>query len=154
MEGKMNKKLTIRAAIATLASTLLFAPAVAIAQTAWEAQARTYLENEAATYLPDYSLSQRLMIGSLNTGATQSRTVRLQGGVEYALLGACDDDCSDLDLRLFSNRGSTLIDVDDEPDDFPLVTVTPSRTANYQIQAEMYSCSSEPCYYAIGVYRR
>lgn len=149
----MNR-LSLRAGVAAIATTVLLAPTAAIAQTAWEIQARNYLTNEAQSYLPDYQLSQQIMFGSLATSASQVRNIRLQGGVEYAILGACDDDCSDLDLRLFSDRGNTQVDVDDDASDLPMVTVTPERTGNYRIQAEMYACSSEPCYYAIGIFRR
>lgn len=150
----MNKKSIIRSGIATLIGTTVLLPVVAIAQTDWLAQARWYLEEEAQNNLPDYSWVGQPMAGSLAQDASQTRRIRLQANVEYAILGACDDDCSDLDLELYSAQGTTMIDSDVEGDKFPMVTVTPTRTANYRIVTKMFACSNQPCYYAVGVFRR
>src|SRR3954453_8940105 len=44
-------------------------------------------------------------IRSLREDATAGHTLQLDGGVRYQLIGVCDNDCSDFDLRLFDPQG-------------------------------------------------
>jgi hypothetical protein len=92
-------------------------------------------------------------IGSLRTGGTSNHSVQLNGGTSYSLIGVCDNDCSDLDLRLFDPSGREVAS-DVLTDDTPVVNVTPRRTGTYTVRAVMTSCSSQPCRYGIGVYGR
>ena len=92
-------------------------------------------------------------IGSLRTGAQSSHELQLNAGTSYALIGVCDNDCSDLDLRLFDPNGRE-VGSDLLTDDTPVVNVTPRRTGTYTVRAIMTACSSQPCRYGIGVYGR
>src|SRR3954471_24382903 len=95
----------------------------------------------------------RPYIGSLRSGGNASHAVTLNAGTAYALVGVCDNDCSDLDLRLFDASGR-----EGAPDlptnDTPVVPVAPRRTGSYTGRAIMTQCSSQPCRYGIGVYGR
>ncbi len=44
--------------------------------------------------------------GSLNDDATASHEMTVVGGVQYVLFGACDNDCSDVDLKIFDTAGN------------------------------------------------
>jgi hypothetical protein len=92
-------------------------------------------------------------LGSLRTSATSNHTLTLNGGTSYSLIGVCDNDCSDLDLRLFDPNGREVAS-DLLTDDTPVVSWTPRRTGTYTVRAIMTACSSEPCRYGIGVYGR
>ena len=92
-------------------------------------------------------------VGSLRTGATSSHTLQLSAGTSYQIIGVCDNDCSDFDLRLYDPRGRE-VDSDLLTDDTPVVSVTPRRTGTYTVRAIMTTCSSQPCRYGIGVYGR
>jgi len=92
-------------------------------------------------------------IGSLRAGASTNHAVQLNGGTSYSLIGVCDNDCSDFDLRLFDPNGRE-VDSDVLTDDTPVVSWTPRRTGTYTVRAIMTACSSEPCRYGIGVYGR
>jgi hypothetical protein len=92
-------------------------------------------------------------IGSLRAGASTNHSVQLNGGTSYSLIGVCDNDCSDFDLRLFDPNGREVAS-DVLTDDTPVVSWTPRRTGTYTVRAIMTSCSSEPCRYGIGVYGR
>jgi hypothetical protein len=89
--------------------------------------------------------------GSLADGAQASHRVQLTAGVQYVLFGVCDKDCTDFDLQL-SDAGGNAVASDVEPDDTPMVRITPTRTGMYTVQGVMASCGQEPCYYGIGVY--
>ncbi len=86
--------------------------------------------------------------GMLDHGYYRTHTVALRGGVEYAFVGACDRDCSDLDLQLFDENGN-LIDSDLLGDDVPVVTVVPEWTGRFYVKVIMASCSVSPCGYTV-----
>lgn len=142
----MNKILSTSSAIA-LFGTALLTPNVAVADSN---QARLYLEGAAYDELPDYDFTGRPYAGSIAAGQVAYRTVRLQAGIEYAFLAACDNDCSDVDLYLYDRSGQTLFDSDTGLDDYPLITYIPSTTGNYRLQVQMYTCSNSSCGYALG----
>ena len=90
-------------------------------------------------------------IGSLRTGANTSHTLQLNGGTSYQIIGVCDNDCSDFDLRLFDQRGR-MVTEDMLTDDTPVLSVTPPNTGTYTVRVIMTACSSQPCRYGLGVY--
>jgi hypothetical protein len=86
--------------------------------------------------------------GMLEHGYYRIHNVTLRSGVEYTFVGACDRDCSDLDLQLFDENGN-LIDEDLLRDDVPVVSVTPEWTGRFHVKVIMASCSISPCGYTI-----
>lgn len=90
---------------------------------------------------------------AMNDNATKRFDVRLNEGMTYKLVAACDNDCSDIDMKLFDQNGN-LIDSDVSGDDIPIVDVTPSWSGPFTVEMRMYTCSNEPCFYGIAVYGR
>lgn len=68
----------------------------------------------------------------------------------YALIGACDQDCSDLDLFVFADGSE--VDSDTEVDDTPIVTFTAGSGEALSARVKMYDCDSIICYYGVGLY--
>lgn len=68
-----------------------------------------------------------------------------------AVIGVCDIDCSDLDLAIYDENG-TLITVDNEPDDRPLVGAQVGGGRTVTVTAVMASCSTETCGVALQVF--
>ncbi len=91
--------------------------------------------------------------GSLNNGASTTVTLRLVSGRAYAIFGACDDDCGDLDLRLYDASG-TEIDEDVEIDAVPVVRASASQGAGFTVEVLMVECSSQPCFWGLGVFEQ
>ena len=89
--------------------------------------------------------------GTLRQGASETVNIRLDAGVTYLLNGACDTDCDDVDLRIF-NASGTLLDIDVETDDWPVLSVTPRTSGEYTVRVTMASCETSICYYSLGVY--
>ncbi len=79
--------------------------------------------------------------------------VRLRGGRSYAFIGACDNECSNLDLILEDGSGAQ-IDSDVLPDDYPLVEVTPPADGVYTLRIQLRACSIGPCYVAARLVAR
>ena len=135
--------------LATAIVSVLAQPS--FAQNEFEAQVEAQLEAVAATFYPDYTLVYEPYVDAMETGITHSLTVVLEGGVDYTIVGVCDQDCSDLDLELFDGNENS-IGADYETDDLPVVGVTPAWTSEFTLDVHMSGCSTEPCYYGVGVF--
>ena len=93
------------------------------------------------------------LVGWLDEGESATRSVWLSAGQRYLVAAACDRDCSDVDLQLFSPAGIE-VDSDLGSDDEPIVYATPARSGTYRIRVSMPSCSVDPCEYFAGVFRQ
>ena len=144
----------LRVAVAFLLGALLAAPGSAPAQSRWERQVRDQIKR-AGRILEDraYELSHDVYTGSLGNHDSESLTITLREGISYALVAVCDEDCSDIDLRLFDSDGDE-VDSDVENDDTPIVQAAPSRTGKYRVKVIMASCSTSPCFYGVGVFAK
>lgn len=91
--------------------------------------------------------------GALRQGQSQSFPVNLGANVSYFISAECDMDCTDIDMWLYDENGN-LIDEDVLDDDFPIVEVTPIRSAQFSLRLQMYACSIEPCGFQIVVQPR
>jgi hypothetical protein len=141
----------LRTAAAVAVATALLVPQVR-AQNRWESQVADYLKRAANT-LTDrgYEKTHDTQIGSLHNEESESFTLTLHAGTKYALVGVCDNDCNDLDLRLY-DADDDEVDSDVATDDVPIVQVTPSETQRFRVKVIMSSCKASPCWYGIGVY--
>lgn len=118
----------------------------------WEERVIGYLEEgEEVMEGQGFSRTHEYETGTLRRGGSETVRVELDAGVTYVLLGACDTDCDDVDLRIFAPRGA-LLDSDVAADDFPLLRVTPSVTGEYTVRVTMAGCDTSVCYYSLGVY--
>jgi hypothetical protein len=138
---------------AVLAAALcLGAHAIPAQAQLWQQQVTTRLERASSTAASGGMRSVLSpMTGSLRTGTNATHTVQLNAGTQYMLVGVCDDDCTDIDLVLLDPSGAQ-IGADLDRDAIPVVQVTPSRSGTYSVRASMPSCSSQPCFYGVGVY--
>ena len=138
------------AAAAALAVAAIAQPA--LAQDSWTQQVRGLLQEGAKTFQDrGYSMTHSIYTGSLNGSSRENVTLDLEIGTEYQIMGACDTDCSDVDLVLRGPNGGE-IDSDLLGDDFPIVSVTPTRSGKFTLNVIMVSCSAAPCRYGIGVF--
>ncbi len=100
-----------------------------------------------------YRLSHDPFTGKLRPRDAEFITITLRAGVNYIIVAVCDQDCRDMDLRLF-DENRNFIDEDMRPDAIPVVSVTPRRTATFRIQAIMSHCAAPECLYGVGVFAR
>jgi hypothetical protein len=140
----------IRPILVLTLSFVLSAAGSAHAQ--WQEQVNRQLE-EASQIARDGGLREMEdpRTGSLDEDERESQDLSLQAGNQYMMVAVCDNDCSDIDLRLYDSSGDQ-VDVDIEMDDTPVVEISPSRSGNYRLDVIMVTCSTEPCFYGVGVY--
>jgi hypothetical protein len=129
----MLKSLAVATAIAFFA-----VPAVAQDGDALIAELFTAFEAE----FPNLSTVQRHNAG-LAAGATSRFTFNARAGVEYTVVGLCDENCTDVDLEVFS--GSTSVGSDFLEDDVPIVVFTAERAGSYTVEITMATCSARNC---------
>lgn len=92
-------------------------------------------------------------VSSLQPGTSQDVPVTLHTGYEYRIVAVCDNDCSDIDLRLF-DENSNEVATDVAMDDQPVVQVAPRWTGAFSARVFMASCAVAPCYYSAQLYGR
>jgi hypothetical protein len=110
------------------------------------AAATAYLNIES-TYQPSHETA----LGNLRQNTYEERTYNLQAGVDYYFIGECDQDCSDLDIKLY-DENYNLVDQDVKPDNSPVVHVRPKWTGQFHMRVIMSRCDDNPCYWGVGAY--
>lgn len=132
----------------------LLVPVVAMGQSRWERQVQARLAQAGATLSASgYATAPGTVNGQLDNGETASDTVTLTAGTSYVLVGACDDDCRDLELGLFAANGYE-VDAARRAGNAPIVRVTPHETQRYRFTVRMTGCGRNPCWYGVRVFRR
>jgi len=145
-------KTSVKVAIALLSSAVFLTPTVVLANRFTDQVRLQLIQAAVALGLANnYTLTHNPYVDSLEDNGSDSLTLNLQAGTSYAIVGVCDEDCGDIDLRLYDAKGN-FIDSDTHSDDNPVVTVTPRWTSNFKVQVKMASCSHSPCYYGVGAF--
>jgi hypothetical protein len=116
-------------------------------------QVQSQLINIARRVNSRFKPTHRPVIDQMEGGSSDEFTVNLRSGIQYAVVGVCDEDCSDLDLQVFDSNGN-LVASDRDNDDIPVVPISPRWTGQFTVRAEMARCSTNPCYYGVGVFGR
>lgn len=88
--------------------------------------------------------------GSLRQGETTDITIKLAAGETIVIAGFCDEDCSDMDLRVIQN-GTTLGE-DILDDDAPMVSLEHFAGGMVTVRVEMPACSVAPCAFRVLVF--
>lgn len=99
-----------------------------------------------------YSL-QNYVIGHIGEGRTDSWTFGMAGESSFVIAGACDTDCSDLDIVVKDAAGN-VVGKDDTDDDVPIVHFSTKGGGKYTIEVKMYDCSESTCYFGFGVFQK
>jgi hypothetical protein len=139
-------------ALPLVACVLLAAPAPADAQSRWHEQVNAQIER-AAKFLNErgYHRTHDVYTGSVKNEESDYLTLTLHAGTAYAIIAVCDNDCSDIDLRIF-NEDDKELDSDVENDDNPIVTVVPTSDGKFRLKVIMAKCTTSPCFFGVGVY--
>ncbi|MFZ2031423.1 MAG: hypothetical protein WAU68_14010 [Vitreimonas sp.] len=119
-------------------------------------QVRQGLEQQMVTYLDGYTQHyaegmQHVTnvpdeIKSLMPGTDHRWRVTLTANTPYTILGACDNDCNNVDVELIDTHTGGVVASDMLPDDYPVVTYTPTANGEYIARLILRTCTTAPCY--------
>lgn len=94
------------------------------------------------------------VIGQLSNTGTVVLELNLEGGHEHLIPAGCDHDCTDLDLRVYTGDGNTLLTEDVADDDVPVVSFTPSASGRYLLLISMPKCATPVCWFGFRVFEK
>jgi hypothetical protein len=93
-----------------------------------------------------------IMIGEIGQDETIDYTFRIDPAKAYVVYGACDDDCTDVDL-LASDEDGKAVDEDIEDDDAPVLVIMPGWAGDrLTVSVSMASCETDVCVTGVGLY--
>ncbi|HLO50094.1 MAG TPA: hypothetical protein VK211_16890 [Kamptonema sp.] len=76
----------------------------------------------------------------------------LYPNIEYIFVGACDENCKDLNLRLKDLSGQVVAE-SQNVDGLPVITFTPPSESEYQIAAKPGECTTaNGCNFGMGIF--
>lgn len=87
----------------------------------------------------------RDVVVPLAAGTEHRWSINLEGGRNYGIFGACDEDCSDVDLIVEGPDGGEL-GRDVLLDDYPIVGFTAPSSGRYTVRIQLVTCEVEPCF--------
>ena len=96
----------------------------------------------------------RSIVGMLPAEGTVVVEAMLRAGVRYTVVGVCDSDCVDLDLRVHSPGGEEVLGEDVNTDDVPIVTFVAPEDGPHPVTVVMSDCKAELCYFGVKVLAR
>jgi len=125
-------------------------PGQSYAQQVWD-QLQVHYRAVAKTS-SDWVLVNYVM-GHLREDATEGWTFNLTKGRDYIVTGACDNDCSDVNLKLLDPNSQTVAE-DSKPDDTPVLVYHADQDGNFTVSISIKSCKESPCYFGFGVFTK
>lgn len=93
-------------------------------------------------------------IVDLQPNADHRWEISLDRGVAYRIVGACDNECSNMDMELIDARTGAVVLSDTLPDDYPTLSYTPAANGRYVVRIIMRACSIAPCFAGARVLAR
>ena len=151
----MKIKSIISTAISLISSAFILSPTAALAQAYFFQIQGKLIWGAAAMGGLEYNRSNRFKTSFFSIPSYKSSNVNipLRAGKTYAIMAACEDNCSDIDLKIYDGYGN-LIDSETGPDVFPYVQLTPKINHTFTLQVTMGDCRVSRCYYGIDIYEK
>jgi S1-C subfamily serine protease len=150
----LGKRVSAAVGIA-LAGGLALAPVSAFAENSFERLVIQLLgsqheyEDFERNETPDW-------VGELrrpNQNRQVDTTFQLEAGVTYRIVGACDSDCTNMDMEVFDATGAKAGE-NLAFDDHPYVELTPTAAGVYRVHPWVVECNHSPCYGGVRVLKR
>ena len=99
-----------------------------------------------------YGNPELVAFNAINGGTSQAFSYATQDSGDIMIVGVCDNDCTDLDLRVRNAQGG-VVGEDVLTDAIPVVPA-PAGGRPLNIDVIMAACSQDPCVFGVAVYRR
>ncbi len=83
---------------------------------------------------------------AMQPGTDNRQVLSLTANTPYMFIGACDNDCNNVDIELISMTTGGVVASDVLPDDFPVVNFTPTENGDYMVRLILQTCTQAPCF--------
>lgn len=90
-----------------------------------------------------------VQVGRLAHGKEITLPLDITGAHRALVIGSCDRQCEDLDLRVVTATGR-LLDADEEDDDYPRVYIDKDKPEPLMLRVRMARCREASCAFAIA----
>lgn len=101
-------------------------------------------QNFAANMSPPQGFTDAVI--AMQPSSDHRFVMDLTGGAQYSFIGACDGDCTNVDIELIDMRTGGVVASDMLPDDYPVVNFSPPANGQYMVRMLMQTCTVAPCY--------
>lgn len=92
-----------------------------------------------------YEPTQKALINQTARSEIRRVVVRLQQGISYAMLAACDQDCRHVELSIFDANRELMLKSRDR-NDVVVVTGAPDRSGLYEVEIGLPGCREPSCH--------
>jgi hypothetical protein len=92
-----------------------------------------------------------LIVDELPEGGWIEYTLSVDEPGFYRIDGACDIDCSDIDLQVYDTDGELLFE-DTASDDLPQLAFDTDGAVSFVVAIRMVACATETCVFGLGLY--
>lgn len=89
-----------------------------------------------------YYRSKTPRIGSLQPSSSIRKPYSLRNGVNYGFAAVCDQNCTDIDIRLI-DENEQVIEEDIDSDNTAVIPYTAEADGTYEVEVIMYGCGSQ-----------
>jgi len=101
-------------------------------------------ENFAAGFTPIAGTTDNIV--ALQPSTDHRYVVDLTAGNRYTFIGACDGDCTNVDIELIDMNTGGVVASDMLPDDYPVVNYSPAANGSFMVRLLLQNCTVAPCY--------
>lgn len=85
-------------------------------------------------------------INPMQPGTDHRFVMELTANTPYTFLGACDGDCTNVDIELIDMRTGGVVASDMLADDYPVVNFTAPANGQYMVRTILQVCTTAPCF--------
>jgi hypothetical protein len=140
--------------IVVLACMLAAVSGAEAQQNAFMGQVRDGLQIFEASLAEDgFSATHEFVIDHMPGNSTHRISFELKKGRAYVLASVCDTDCSDIDIEVYDENGNEAGE-DSASDAVAAVGFAPQSTGVFTVEVTMAACSTDPCFFGVGVFGR
>ncbi|MFM6854461.1 MAG: hypothetical protein ACKOUM_10330, partial [Sphingopyxis sp.] len=137
------------------ALAMLGAAAPAMAQNSYERFVISLLtaQHQYEDFEPSELVDWTGALRHIDQNRQVEQVYQLEAGTTYRIVGACDTDCTNMDIEVFDAAG-TMVGDDRQANDHPYVELTPTETGAYRVHPWVVACRARPCYGGVRVLKR
>ncbi len=119
----------------------------------WVHQVEAQLASARRELGDEYTVLDDPVIDEIDADGSMSFDLAVSRGVDYLVVGVCDNDCDDVDLLVHDDTDAEIAS-DFEPDDYPVLSFSATAKGSWTVEVRMPGCSADTCIFGFQVFRQ